>query len=99
MARIPARHGETPVNILSALKASDARASVRAAIGDVEDDGRGFSVSLNYVHKGNGECPRPALLFSAGPPFDAGLRRGVVACALAPFLGTLFCRQPQHRTD
>lgn len=43
------------VNLLASLKGSDARATLRAAIGDAEDDGRGFSVSLNFVHKGNGK--------------------------------------------
>lgn len=42
-------------NLLASFKGSDARATVRAAIGDAEDDGRGFSVSLNFLHKGNGK--------------------------------------------
>lgn len=40
--------------LLAPLKESEARATFRLAVGDAEDDGTGFSVSLNVLHKGNG---------------------------------------------
>lgn len=42
-------------NLLASFKGPDARATVRMAIGDAVDNGRGFSVSLNFLHKGNGK--------------------------------------------
>lgn len=47
---------------MAPLKESDARATVRVAVGDAEDDGRGFSVSFIFVHKGNGACVCPRFL-------------------------------------
>ncbi|CAM9586390.1 unnamed protein product [Ectocarpus sp. 4 AP-2014] len=46
-------------NLLAPFKGSDARATLRAAIGDAEDDGSGFSVSLNFLHKGNASPEYP----------------------------------------
>lgn len=39
---------------MAPLKESEARAMFRLAVGDAEDDGTGFSVSFNFLHKGNG---------------------------------------------
>eukprot|EP00903_Cladosiphon_okamuranus_P011263 g10621.t1 len=48
-----AQQGLISSGLLASFKGSDARATLRAAIGDAEDDGRGFSISLNFIHKGN----------------------------------------------
>lgn len=40
--------------IMAPLKSADTRATARLAVGDPEDDGTGFSISLNFLHKGNG---------------------------------------------
>lgn len=53
-------------NLLASFKGSDARATVRMAVGDTVDDGRGFSISLNFLHKGNGKAGRvPAATVAA----------------------------------
>lgn len=41
--------------LLEPLKESDARATAQIAVGDVEDEGSGFFLSLRFLHKANGK--------------------------------------------
>ncbi|CAM9988729.1 unnamed protein product [Scytosiphon promiscuus] len=54
-----AQQGHISSSVLALHKGSEARATLRAAIGDPEDNGQGFSVSLNYLHKGNASPESP----------------------------------------
>lgn len=89
IARHDSALNTTEVSLLASLKGSDARATLRAAIGDAEDDGRGFSVSLNFVHKGNGK--RKPLAADLPPPFLFHQASGPWYAAVLSWVGNCLC--------
>ncbi|CAM9483729.1 unnamed protein product, partial [Pylaiella littoralis] len=68
-----AQQGLISSNLLASCKGSDARATVRMAVGDAVDDGRGFSVSLNFLHKGNASTEYPVDKLPPGVGLSATL--------------------------
>lgn len=78
-------------NLLARFKGSDARATLRAAVGDAEDDGSGFSISLNFLHKGNGEyAVNPAFLPSLPDVWEEGPGRDLGG-ASSSSIAVAFC--------